>query len=48
MPYRDWQKAAAQIRQLERLRRRVAALEQALQHHAAVPDAGPTDEEGSR
>jgi len=48
MPYRDWQKAAAQIRQLARLRHRVAALEQALLHHPAVLDDGPTEEEGSR
>jgi UDP-3-O-[3-hydroxymyristoyl] glucosamine N-acyltransferase len=46
MAYHDWQRAAAQLRQLVRLRRRVAALEQALQHHAA--DDGPTEEEGSR
>jgi UDP-3-O-[3-hydroxymyristoyl] glucosamine N-acyltransferase len=31
LPYREWQKAAAQIRQLGRLRTRVAALERALQ-----------------
>jgi len=48
MPYRDWQKAAAQIRQLAHLRRRVVALEKALLDHAAVLDNGPTDEEGSR
>lgn len=30
LPYRDWQKAAAQIRQLGRLRARIATLEQAL------------------
>jgi UDP-3-O-[3-hydroxymyristoyl] glucosamine N-acyltransferase len=30
LPYREWQKAAAQIRQLGRLRARVAALEEAL------------------
>ncbi len=42
LPYREWQKAAAQIRQLDRLRRRVAALEQALALRGA---RRPADEE---
>ena len=47
LPYRDWQKAAAQVRQLSRLRQRVVALEKALQQHAAVPDDGLTEESSS-
>jgi len=47
MPYRDWQKVAAQLRQLARLRRRIAALERALKH-AAGDDAAGAIEEGSR
>jgi len=38
MPYRDWQKAAAQVRQLAHLRHRVAALEQAWQAGAVADD----------
>jgi UDP-3-O-[3-hydroxymyristoyl] glucosamine N-acyltransferase len=40
LPYRDWQKAAAQVRQLAHLRHRVAALEQAWQ--GATPADGGT------
>ena len=47
MPYRDWQKAAAQLRRLGELRRRVAALERALAGGADSGAAGAI-EEGSR
>jgi UDP-3-O-[3-hydroxymyristoyl] glucosamine N-acyltransferase len=42
LPYAQWQRAAAQIRQLARLRRRVGALEAALRRSAAT-DAGERD-----
>jgi UDP-3-O-[3-hydroxymyristoyl] glucosamine N-acyltransferase len=47
MPYRDWQTAAAQLRQLARLRRRIAALERALAREGE-DDAAGAIEEGSR
>jgi UDP-3-O-[3-hydroxymyristoyl] glucosamine N-acyltransferase len=49
MQYRDWQKAAAQLRQLVRLRQRIVALERALQRAGeGEDDAAGAIEEGSR
>ena len=47
MPYRDWQKAAAQLRQLARLRRRLVTLERAVARKGE-DDAAGAIEEGSR
>jgi UDP-3-O-[3-hydroxymyristoyl] glucosamine N-acyltransferase len=47
MPYREWQKAASQLRQLARLRRRIIALERG-QKREGEDDAAGAIEEGSR